>query len=169
MRACTYLKKLKAIPNVNPEAALEKMLTEQWAYDDISEYEDDEEDDKTSSFVELDRAFDETYEYQRESALNHADINESFDSQESSPMLLSSTRGMNDGSSTDDDTDDDKESPNIISSPAEILLEPHNVGQEAPLSSQESISVLFRDQSLCQRRHGTVFFSTLLAKVGISF
>ena len=52
---CTYLKQVGAISSVKADVALENMLAERWAYDDIEEAEHEEEDAETSSVVELDR------------------------------------------------------------------------------------------------------------------
>ena len=136
---CTYLKNVRPKSNVTPEEALEKMLAERWAYDDISEDESDE-DDETNSVVELDCVVIGAYGAQTESALEHTTSNRSFEARKPISTLVNSAQRFTDRSSTDDDSDDDRDRLSGSSSPAENLGQPYDVGGE------DSFTVLFRDE-----------------------
>ena len=136
LSGCTYLKQ-KGISLSNNDAldALQTMLAERWAYDDISDEEaSDEDDDDEESVVQTD------YEPSATGPVN-TQSKQSESQNELSPSFFVSTE---ENAVIADETGDEEEDSQIPDLTVQVI----ETVEDTLSSSQESTSVLFKDSQV---------------------
>jgi hypothetical protein len=142
LRTCRYLQQARAISDVNQDAALKNILAERWAYDDISEDEGNDEDEKKGGTADMD---DDSHGFLLD-VFRRATTDRSFDVLDQSPSVVSAVQDDTDRFTADSDTDNDQ----VLSSPSSLRIPSHHHDKDdaASRSSQESMTVLYRDSQV---------------------
>jgi hypothetical protein len=133
-----YARKIGCISNKEANLALERVLEERWAYDDISDDESEVEEDEEYNTGHLHEQKDSQ------------DGEHSNPTNRDSPFRRSSsqeTASESDVPSTMDDNTEDEDGETERPSQSSLINQSHTskVAEEINISSQESTTVLFQD------------------------
>lgn len=144
MSNCTYLAQIRGLPVDNSEEAVENVMAERWAYDDISDDGLDEDSSMNSAVdVELEPKVSNA-------TITNLTVNQPNTNDPVSGSILSPTRVNTRERKTDDPLNEKpiNERPNKQIVTRNMSSSRHDVKETAPLSSQESITILWQDNQV---------------------